>query len=220
MTNIFWQRVDRTEEAQRLTESERTQTPESWHPDGRTLAFSELDPKTAAPSVMMLRLEGDEAAGWRPTPPTLFLEGATSARFSPDGQWLAYVSRTSAAQGAEVYVRAFQGQGGPWQVSTGGGDSPVWSSTRPELFYAGPDHRLMVASYSARNGSFHVNKPRALPESRFAPRPVGAHFDVHPDGARFALGKPSEPETVAKRDHITIVFDFFDELRRIAPPRN
>ena len=220
MNNIFWQRVDRTEEAQRLTESERSQTPESWHPDGRTLALSELDPKTATPSVMMLRLEGDEAAGWRPTPPTLFLEGATSARFSPDGQWLAYVLRASAAQGAEVYVRAFQGQGGPWQVSTGGGNSPVWSSTRPELFYAAPDHRLMVATYSAKSGSFHVNKPRALTESRFAPRPVGAHFDLHPDGARFALAKSSEPETDAKRDHLTIVFDFFDELRRIAPPSN
>jgi hypothetical protein len=57
-----------------------------------------------------------------------------------------------------------------------------------------------------------------LSDSRFSPLVVGRSFDVHPDGDRFALVKASESEARAKRDHITLIFNFFDELRRIAPP--
>jgi hypothetical protein len=40
-------------------------------------------------------------------------------------------------------------------------------------------------------------------------------FDLHPDGTRFALA-PVE-QGGAKQDHLTFLFNFFDELRRIAP---
>jgi hypothetical protein len=42
-------------------------------------------------------------------------------------------------------------------------------------------------------------------------------FDLHPDGERIAAAVPaSQPE--AKFDKVTFIFNFFDELRRIAPP--
>jgi hypothetical protein len=41
--------------------------------------------------------------------------------------------------------------------------------------------------------------------------------NVHPDGERLAVAIPStQPEE--KIDHVTFIFNFFDELRRIAPP--
>ena len=40
--------------------------------------------------------------------------------FSPDGRWIAYRSDESGTN--EIYVRPFPGgQGGKWQISTGGG---------------------------------------------------------------------------------------------------
>jgi hypothetical protein len=43
-------------------------------------------------------------------------------------------------------------------------------------------------------------------------------FDLHPDGQRFALTAPTQ--TGAKQDHLTFIFNCFDELRRLAPLGN
>ena len=47
-------------------------------------------------------------------------------QISPDGRWMAYTSNESGQN--QVYVRPFpEVEGGRWQVSTSGGDSPLWS---------------------------------------------------------------------------------------------
>jgi serine/threonine-protein kinase len=216
--NLFWRRVDGSGDIQRLTQSTRIQTLGSWHPTERILAFSELYRETSIEALIMLRLEGDEASGWQPTAPTLFLEGGRQPMFSPDGRWLAYTSSTDSPSAPEVYVRPFSGPGGPWQISTGGGTDPLWSPTKQEIFYATPDHRVMAASYSVIGESFRAEKPHLLSGVRFQPRAAGRHLDIHPDGTRFVLAKPRPPETEADRKHISLIFNFFDELRRIAPP--
>jgi hypothetical protein len=43
-------------------------------------------------------------------------------------------------------------------------------------------------------------------------------FDLHPDGERFAVAVPAEGSSVTKGDHVVLVQNFFDELRRLAPP--
>ena len=189
IVNLYWQRVDGVGEAQRLTSANRVQTPGSWYPNGRMLAFTEVDPETRVPSIMILRLDGDEVSGWRPTQPTTFLEGADFPMFSPDGQWLAYVAKTPSGAGTEVFVRPFPGPGGPWQISTGGGTNPVWSLKRPELFFGTLAHQIMVTSYATQAGSFRAEKPRLLSDARYVQRPVGPSFDLHPDGDRFALAR-------------------------------
>jgi serine/threonine-protein kinase len=218
--NLFWQRVDGVGQAQRLTTSSRGQVPGSWHPDGRSLAFTETDPASGALSIMILRLDGNESAGWRPQQPTVLLTEADSPMFSPDGRWLAYTARTSSRATPDVFVRPFPGVGGPWQISADGGTNPVWSLRRPELFYATPDSRIKVISYAAHGDSFHAEAPRMLPDSQFVPRIVGWSFDLHPDGERFALTKATSADTSAKRTHITLIFNFLDELRKIAPHAN
>jgi hypothetical protein len=42
-------------------------------------------------------------------------------------------------------------------------------------------------------------------------------FDLHPDGERFAVAAMPETQTTTKSDKVVFVFNFFDELRRIAP---
>ena len=67
--------------------------------------------------------------------------------------------------------------------------------------------------------SFRAEKPRVLSEGRFALRPRERVYDLHPDGERFAVATLSDTQTDAKHDHVTIIFNFFDELRRVARAR-
>ena len=46
--------------------------------------------------------------------------------------------------------------------------------------------------------------------------PRGAEGDHSPDGQRFALASRREVSAV-KQDKVVFIFNFFDELRRIAP---
>jgi len=42
-------------------------------------------------------------------------------------------------------------------------------------------------------------------------------FSLHPDGDRFALAASPETDVSAKQNKVVFIFNFFDELRRIAP---
>jgi serine/threonine-protein kinase len=173
---------------------------------------------------MILPLEGDEASGWKPGRPTVFLGSAAREQepmFSPDGRWIAYASNESGQ--FEVYVRPFPGPGGKWQISTGGGSTATWSPTRHELFYATADQRIMVSAYTVEGDSFGAEKPQLWSQGRYVgrlPRIASVRsFDVHPDGQRFALAKVPETQTAAKEDKVVFIFNFFDELRRLAPTK-
>ena len=61
-------------------------------------------------------------------------------RFSPDGRWVTYVSDESGRD--EIYVRPFPGPGGKWQVSSGGGARPRWSSDGSGLVFLRGNHLL------------------------------------------------------------------------------
>src|SRR4029077_14041200 len=94
--------------------------PTSISPDGKLAFFYKRDPKTES-DIWMVPLEGDlKPAVVLQTP---FIESA--AKISPDGKLLAYHSNESGH--FEVYVRSFPGPGGKWQISTNGGNGPVWS---------------------------------------------------------------------------------------------
>jgi serine/threonine-protein kinase len=219
--NLYWQRADGTGEAERLTESENNQVPTSWHPSGRFIAFAQGGATALNPDIYILPIEGDEAAGWKPGKPQAFLNtpfAEVMPAFSPDGRWLAYMSTESGRP--EVYVRPFPGPGGKWQVSTDGGGFPTWSRTRKELFYRTVDQRIMVSAYAVERDSFRADKPRLWSEGRFAATLLGTrNFDLHPDGQRFAVLKSGEEQAETKRDKVVLVQNFFDELRRLAPPR-
>ncbi len=217
--NLYWQRADGTGDAQRLTESPNMQVPGSWHPSSKFLAFEELNPGTNS-DLKILPMEGDETSGWRPGKPTVFLSTQFDERqpaFSPDGQWLAYVSNETGRN--EAYVRAFRGQG-KWTISVGGGGTPTWSRTKRELYYGTGvgSSQIMVVPYTVEGDSFRPGKPHLWSQQgRYRSQGPSRMFDLHPDGTRFALAAADQAEPGAKRDHLTFLFNFFDELRRIAP---
>jgi eukaryotic-like serine/threonine-protein kinase len=216
--NLYWQRSDGTGDEQPLTDSPNGQMPGSWHPSGKFLAFEQVNPDTHA-DIMILPIEGDEVSGWKPGKAFGFLNSPSvenEPMFSPDGRFIAYSSNETGR--TDVYVRPFPGPGGKWTISSGGGFFPTWSRTKPEIFYATLGGQMMVARYALEGDSMRVEKPQLWSDAHFRVRGINRMFDLHPDGERFALAVLQQTPGEAKQDHITFVFNFFDELRRIAPP--
>ncbi len=214
--NLYWQRADGTGGAQRLTESKNEQMPTSWHPSGKFLAFQEENPRTSW-DLMILPMEGDDRSGWKAGTPAVFLSSPSAeeySNFSPDGRWLAYQSNETGRD--EIYVRPFRGLGDGWRISTGGGRFPVWSRTKPELFY-GLNGQIMVARYAVEGHAFRAEQPQILANVRYYAAGPARMFDLHPDGERFAVAPVPEAEESAKRGTAVVILNFFEELRRVAP---
>jgi serine/threonine-protein kinase len=215
VSNLYWRPSDGSGEAGRLTESKNEQRPSSWHPSGRFLAFMEESPSIGW-DVKILEMEGDEASGWTPGALTAFVEAPFDERFpafSPDGRFLAYASNESGRY--EVYVRPFPGPGGKWQVSAEGGFWPMWSKARPELLFETAYGEIMVAPYTAEGDSFRSGRPGPWSGVRFVPMGMTVNsLDLHPDGERVAL-RLAEDESEDAPDSVVVVFNFFDELRRL-----
>ena len=76
----------------------------------------------------------------------------------------------------------------------------------------------MVASYTVDGDAFRPDRPRLWSDKRFGFEPQRT-FDLHPDGDRFALPPVPEGQVEGKQDKVVFLFNFFDELRRLAPVR-
>jgi serine/threonine-protein kinase len=216
---IYWIGANGAGEAQRLTDDRRVKYPSSFSPDGKTLAYYEagFDGRS---EIWTVPVEGDRDHP-RLGKPEAFLR--TTYReavpaFSRDGRWLAYSSNESGTR--ELYVRPFPGPGGKSQVSTGGGSYPIWSHDGRRLFFL-RERRIMVVRYSALGGTFAAEKPQAWSEKALAFMGWNYSYDLAPDDRRFAVVlDPSATEEADERpkERVTVLLNFFDELRRKLPP--
>ena len=78
----------------------------------------------------------------------------------------------------------------------------------------------MVVTYRAKGNVFTAGKPRLWSEKRILTWGFGfaQHFDLAPDGKRFAVAVQDETEQRATETQVIFLLNFFDELRRKAPP--
>ena len=112
------------------------------------------------------------------------------------------------------------GSGGKWQVSDGRGVSPLWSNNGRELFYETADNRIMVVDYKVNGDSFAPGKPRLWSDEQiFNPvAPLALNLDLAPDGKRFAVLTAPEATGGEKGSvHVTMLLNFFDEVKRRIP---
>jgi Tol biopolymer transport system component len=214
-TNIFWQLADGSGGLERLTTSEYVHAPTSWSPDGQLLAFHEINPTTQR-DIWVLRMSDPSPGSGQVRRPQPFLRtpfNEADPRFSPDGRWLSYESDQSGRQ--EIYVQPFPGPGGKWQVSTDGGNEPVWNRNGRELFYRSSD-KMMSVDIGTQPG-FSAGTPRMLFQGQYekAPIPV-SYYDISPDGQRFLMIKSSEQAQVAPTQ-INVVLNWFEELKQKVP---
>ena len=105
----------------------------------------------------------------------------TQARLSPDGRWLAYV--TNEAGQLQVYVQPFPGPGPRHRISVDGGRYPHWRHDGSEIFFLGPDDRLMAAGVRLSDTAAHVGAIQPLFTFQFHRVRLDAYpYDVSPDG--------------------------------------
>jgi Tol biopolymer transport system component/predicted Ser/Thr protein kinase len=216
---LQWIRSDGAGEAQQLLESKNDLRPYSFSPDGKRLAFSGNTP--GGQDLWTLSLDLSDPEHPKPGKPEIFLRTVHTEyepAFSPDGRWIAYRSFESGA-GDDVYVRPFPGPGGKWPISAGGGRHPIWSRNGRELFYKGAGDRIMVAAYTSKGDSFAADKPHPWSNVQILdPNANFSSLDLAPDGKRFAvLPRPEGTGGLRGSVHVTVLLNFFDELRRKVP---
>ena len=128
-----------------------------------------------------------------------------SPTVSPDGRWLAYVSVESGRE--EVYVRPFPDVSrARWQVSTGGGSSPVWAANGKALYFVTATDQLMKVDV-AGGSDFQAAGPQVMFSSNpFLLAPYHQSFNITADGHSFIFAQPVNPS--AGEEYATVLLDW------------
>jgi hypothetical protein len=114
-----------------------------------------------------------------------------NGRFSPDGRWFAYQSNESGRN--EIFVQAFPTSGGKWQVSTAGGNAPMWRADGKEIVYQGPDDTFFAVDIKATGAAFEIGTPVRLFQRRVAHNQFERNsWAMARDSQRFLLIVPIE----------------------------
>jgi len=149
-----------------------------WSRDGRYIVFSR--------SRQNVQIWVMPMSGLQPGKPFVFLESTydyQDGHLSPDGRWMAYVSRQTGKD--EVFVQSFPDKTGEQRISVSGGVNPVWSPDGRRLYFQSGGS--MMAADIKPGSRLEHDAPRQL----FAianPDGTSRHqFDVHPDGKRFLI---------------------------------
>jgi Tol biopolymer transport system component len=152
----------------------------SWSPDGKTLVTTIFKTREGTNyGIWTVPL----AAGSKPQALIDTTADEYAGSLSPDGRWIAYAFRASGR--GEIYVQAFPGPGAKFQISTEGGEAPVWRADGKELLFLSPDGHVMAAPIQT-SPSFEAGTPRAL----FAESLKLERLAVSPDGQRLLVRIP------------------------------
>jgi Tol biopolymer transport system component len=217
---IRWVRADGAGEVRTLLEDRNEMDPWSFSPEGR-LAFAWIA-TDGVYHLWTLPLDLRDPDNPKPGPPQPFLRtrfNQMCPAFSPDGRWIAYLGGETPGMSVSPFPPVADGDSPKWQISTGG-QSPIWSRSRNELFYE-ENGRIMAVDYSAGRDSFALGKPRVW-STKPLPATVDAccdswYLDAAQDGQRFVIF-PAPQKRTSSVD-AKVILNFFDELRRRVPVR-
>jgi len=201
---IYWAPIDSVSDAEPLVIDDGVVSPTSFSPDGALLAI-DLDRPGTEGDIWLVSLEGEPRA--RPFLETRFDE--SRAVFSPDGDFLAYVSDETGRR--EVYLRRVDDPARRWAVSAGGGYSPQWSRDGRELFFVTDRHMMAVAVDVM--GKVEVGSARSLFQ---VPERISAYnYGVSPDGQSFYMVERGA--TRRSPTELNLVLNWAEELKSLAP---
>jgi Tol biopolymer transport system component len=201
---VMWTPADRSAPPSPLTTHGNGTpiAPSSVSPDGKlVLGFYPLEK-----GLWALPIHGATADS-KPHPILESEFREVSPNISPDGHWVAYAADDRTGRG-EVYVTTFPETGPKIHISTDGGGDPRWSQNGRELYYSNNAKLMAVDVQTAP--TFHPGQPKALFEGNYR------GYDPAPDGQRFLMVKPPAAARQAPSSEVTIVFNWFEELRRRA----
>ena len=199
-----------------LVESVQPKVPMAWSPDGKSIVYNVIDPKTNADQWLLPLTGYRKPVALLNTP---FAEAHT--QISPNGKWMAY--RSNREGKFEVYVKPFPVGEGGWQVSTGGAHFPRWRADGKEIFYFTQTGggRVMAASVNGDGETFDVvGVPKELFDSGYVHHNHAGSlyyhtFAVSPDGQRFLIPRPaSNLQGASEAAPITIVLNWTAMLKK------
>ncbi len=196
---------------------EGDEMPQSMSADGRWL-LTRTSGADGRRSLQVRDLGGSEA----PRVVVTAEDSLHSGALSSDAAWIAYDSNESGDW--EVYAMPFLAEdGNKVAVSVGGGGMPHWSSDGRRLFYRSVTG-VMVVDMPIVDGRLQPGVPRTLFEGDFSGGVVGypwddsglTWFDAAADGETFVLRQQA---TGASQTNAIIIFNWFEELKRLVPVR-
>jgi len=228
--------ADQSRQGVRLTTVGARQSAVSVSSDGRYLAYNQMADMTSA-GAMAAGGMADDSNGGSSSMGTgtdiwiLPLQGAdrtprafkqstfdeASAKFSPDGKWVAYCTNRTGR--SEVYVEPWPGPGMRIQLSSDGGTDPLFSRNGREIFYRNGDKMMAVQVSMA--GQFSAGPPTVLWTGHYSPGlssscgPPGvssANYDVSADGQRFLMIEDQDGD--AASSSLIVTLHWADELTR------
>jgi serine/threonine protein kinase/Tol biopolymer transport system component len=150
-----------------------------WSSDGRFIATGGKGEK-AALNIWLVPAEGDR----KPFPYIQSRFATFWGQISPNDRWMAYVTGQPAP--TLVFVESIPAGKGRWQISTEGGDWPIWRRDGKELFYR-QGTKIMAVPIRLTQTSVESGKPQALFEVS-----ADTRFQVSRDGQRFLIALPLE----------------------------
>ena len=152
-----------------------------WSPNGEFILFD------LGTDVWVLSVSGDD-------PWPLFDESYAerAAHFSPDGEWVAYISAEAGPE--NIYVARFPDGTDRQRASDSVGIHPRWRSDGGELFYKGGsgDAPLMAVQVNASLSGLEFDRPVQIFDSATSGMLDSRHqHAVTGDGNSFLLRRPS-----------------------------
>lgn len=195
--NLFVRSADADTPPERLLAGPWNQVPTSWSRDGRWIAFTEFQPMTGA-DIWLLDVRTRERRQLVRT-----VHDESHARFSPDGQWVAYMSNEGGRWG--VFIQPSQRSRPRVQVSTEGGAWPAWAV----------DGRTLYFTTNGRTAAVTVDTTRELRVS--APTVISGRDDLELATGRADTGRVlvRQRGTAPLRHELRIVLEWFAELTRL-----
>jgi Tol biopolymer transport system component len=205
--NLYSQAADGTGTVEQLTDSPLLQAATAVSPDGTRVIIEQGNKR----DLMMLTLDREH----RLLPVVQAESIAQNGVISPDGRWLAYESDETGR--FEIYVRPYPDvKAGRWQVSTGGGNQPLWNRNSVELFYLTPTGALMSVPISRGTG-WNTGVQTKIFERPYTHgnQSAAQTYDVSLDGKRFLMMKPlGDSQQPGIAPTLIVVQNWLEELRQ------
>lgn len=148
-------------------------------PDGSAFLYTEADTVWRFP----LSSTGD--------PSPVLKADISNVRFSPDGQYVAFISEDSGQ--SEAYVTPYPGPGERRRISSSGAISLQWHRGTGTLFYSDVEGQLWSVAVSTQPALRIGNRTALFAAKSLVPRraTTGPMFDVFPDGQRILVAGPA-----------------------------
>ena len=206
---IYSKAVNFIGEQQRILQTRYPALPTSIAKSGELLLHEMVEGSRAQRRILVMPMNGDSTAYSPLRDSGEFNQRGAMA--SPDGRWVAYVDKLSDRD--EVYVRSFPDFGERHQISVAGGRSPTWGGDETELFYVA-GKRMIVARVQTEP-EFDVVERVPLFENPYLDFSARTAYDYDRRNDRFLMVKTIPLEV--DPNQYTVVFNWFEELRQLAP---